>query len=98
MKRAIGSEGIVLLSQHVSHRLFEEILRSHASLTEGSETSQRPLTAGEANALRYAAGYVPFSLKKKLSHRLEFARCLDQLGVSGDGDTYLEYTKKWIEH
>ena len=87
----------MLLSQHVSQRLFEEILRSHASLIEGDEASQRPLTAGEANALRYAAGYVPFSLKKKLTHRPEFVQCLDQLGVSGHGDTYLEYTKKWIE-
>ena len=89
--------GMVLLSQHINQRLFEEILRAHTSLIDDVEASQRPLTVGEANAPRYAAGYVPFALKKKLSHRPEFVQCLDQLGVSGEGDSYLEYTKKWIE-
>lgn len=92
-----GPGGMVLLSQHINQKLFEEILRARTSLINDTEASQRPLTVGEANALRYAAGYVPFALKKKLSHRPEFVQCLDQLGVSGQGDTYLEYTKKWIE-
>jgi hypothetical protein len=90
----VGSGGLVLLSQHINQRLFEELLRARTSLIDDTEASQKPL---EANALRYAAGYVPFALKKKLSHRPEFVQCLDQLGVSGQGDTYLEYTKKWIE-
>ena len=97
--RNLGCErpgGMVLLSQHINQKLFEEILRARTSLIN-IEASQRPLTVGEANALRYAAGYVPFALKRKLSHRPEFVQCLDQLGVSGQGDTYLEYTKKWIE-
>ena len=94
---SIRPGGMVLLSQHINQRLFEEILRAHTSLIDDVEASQRPLTVGEANALRYAAGYVPFALKKKLSHRPEFVQCLDQLGVSGEGDSYLEYTKKWIE-
>ena len=34
-----------------------------------------------------AARYVPFALKKKLSRRPEFVQYLDQLGVSGPGDT-----------
>lgn len=89
--------GMVLLSQHINQRLYEEILRARTSLINNNEARQRSLTVGEANALRYAAGYVPFALKKKLSHRPEFVQCLDQLGVSGQGDTYLEYTKKWIE-
>lgn len=89
--------GMVLLSQHINQRLFEEILRAHTSLTDDDKASQRALTVGEANALRYTAGYVPFALKKKLSHQPEFVQCLDQLGVSGEGDSYLEYTKKWIE-
>ena len=92
-----GPGGMVLLSQHINQKFFEEILRAHTSLIDDTEASQRPLTVGEANALQYAAGYVPFALKKKLSHRPEFVQCLDQLGVSGQGDTYLEYTKKWIE-
>ena len=88
----------MLLSQHINQKLFEEILRARTSrIDNGDEPTQRPLTAGEANALRYAAGYyVPFALKK-LSHRPEFVQCLDQLEVSGQGETYLEYTRKWIE-
>lgn len=92
-----GPGGMVLLSQHINQRLYEEILRARTSLISNNEARQRSLTVGEANALRYAAGYVPFALKKKLSHRPEFVQCLDQLGVSGQGDTYLEYTKQWIE-
>ena len=88
----------MLLSQHINQKLFEENLRARTSrIDNGDEPTQRPLTAGEANALRYAAGYVPFALKKKLSHQPEFVQCLDQLGVSVQGETYLDYTRKWIE-
>ena len=77
---------MVLLSQHINQKLFEEILHASTSrIDNDDESTQRPLTAGEANALWYAAGYVPFALKKKLSHRPEFVQCLDQLGVSGQG-------------
>ena len=55
----------------------------------------RPLTTNEANALRYASGYVPFALKKKLENRSEFKVWLDRLAVDGEDTTYLEYTKKW---
>ena len=97
--KEVGSGGIVLLSQHINQKLFEEILRARTSLIHnGDEPTQRPLTASEANALRYAAGYVPFALKKQLSHRPEFVQCLDQLGVSGEGETYLDYTRGWIKH
>lgn len=88
--------GMVLLTQHVNQKLFEMVLSNKFQCSVHPLTEQ-PLTAGEANALRYAAGYVPFALKKKLSHRPEFVKCLDQLAVSGEGETYLEYTKKWIE-
>ena len=81
----------MLLSQSINQRLFEEILQVHTSLVDDGEPSHRETTEGEANALRYAAGYV---LKKKLSHRPEFVQCLHQ---SGEGDSYIEYTKKWIE-
>ena len=52
--------------------------RARTSLINDNEASQRPLSVGEANALRYAAGYVPF---KKLSHRPESVQCQDRLGV-----------------
>ena len=52
----------------------------------------QPLTDEEANALRYVAGYVPFSLQKKLRHRPEFSECLKGMGVEGSPEGYLEYT------
>ena len=47
----VGPGGTVLLSQHINQRLFEEILRARTSLINDSESNQRPLTIGEANAL-----------------------------------------------
>ena len=71
----------MLLSQHINQTFFEEILRActYTSLADDAEASQKPLTVSEANALRYAAGYVPFALKKRLSHQPEFIQCLDQV-------------------
>ena len=59
--------------------------------------SQASVTSSETNALRYAAGYVPFALKKKLKHRPEFVTHLEQLEVKGEGDSYLAYTTEWID-
>ena len=58
--------------------------------------SQASLSSSEANALRYAAGYVPSALKNHLKHRPEFVKCLEQLEVKGEGDSYLAYTTTWI--
>ena len=41
----VGSGGLVLLSQHINQRLFEEILRARTSLDD-AEASQKPLTVG----------------------------------------------------
>ena len=74
--------GMALFTQHVNQKLFEKMLTKRArSKVHG--LVQKPLTAGEANALRYAAGYVPFALKNKLSHRPEFVHCLNSIAVSG---------------
>ena len=53
-----------LLSEHVNQKLFMAKMVCNRSPA---------LTDDEANALRYAAGYVPFSLQKKLCHRPEFS-------------------------
>ena len=60
-------------------------------------TTSTPLTEDEANALRYVAGYVPFSLEKKLQHRPEFKHCLEHMAVKGSAESYMEYTKEWIK-
>ena len=94
-----------LLTEHVNEKLFTDSMLKNAS----SEThSAKPdcaanthLTDDEANALRYVAGYVPFSLQKKFEHRPEFKHCLACMAVEGSSDegsvdSYLYYTKDWI--
>lgn len=91
--------GFVLLTQHINQKLFEQLLTKDAMCADKatSSTSQTSFTSDELNALRYAAGYVPFALKKKLAHRPEFVKCLEQLEVKGEGDSYLAYTTEWIK-
>ena len=61
--------------------------------------SEIPLiTQDEANALRYAAGYVPFALKNWFSKRLEIVAFLSSLGREGVESSFLEYTKEWVKH
>ena len=59
------ADEVALLTQHVNEKLFERIVSQQATV-EPSEVEVPPLTENEANALRYAAGYVPFALKQKL--------------------------------
>ena len=88
--------GVMLLTQHVNQKPFEGLLTKDVMCADRT-TSQASFTSDDANALQYAAGYVPFALKKKLAHRPEFVKCLEQLEVKGEGDTYLAYTTEWIK-
>ncbi|XP_071810704.1 uncharacterized protein [Apostichopus japonicus] len=55
----------------------------------------------EEQILRYVAGYVPFALKKRYmkvkstENALIFLQCLK--GMSGEGDSFLGYSKAWVE-
>lgn len=85
-----------LLIGHINLRLFETTVLLK-SIPPTSVTEVAPLTADEMNALRYSAGYVPFSLKKKLKQRPEFAKWLECMAVDGEGSSYLDYSKEWIK-
>ncbi|CAB4010116.1 Hypothetical predicted protein [Paramuricea clavata] len=73
----------------------------------GSQSEEIEMTVVEENILRYAVGFVPFSLKKQCSKRKtrtdEFRqkmKCLSALGVDDElekSQTFLEYTRSWIE-
>ena len=92
------ADGVVLLTQHINQKLFDSMLMEEARCSSVDRSlSQASLTSSETNALRYAAGYVPFALKQKLKHRPEFVACLEQLEVKGEGDSYLAYTTQWID-
>ena len=62
---------IATFIQHVNLKIFENILlkQCHEKCKCTSQEAP-PLTDDEASALRYAAGYVPFALKKKLKSKL----------------------------
>ena len=60
-----------IFCQYVGDQVFKELIKLHYPL-ESSEataavTAHSALTYEEINAIRYAAGYVPRALKKKLT-------------------------------
>ena len=89
------ADEVALLTQHINEKLFERIVSQQATV-EPSEVEVPPLTENEANALRYAAGYVPFALKQKPSKRPEFTNFLSTLAVAGEESDYIAYTRRWV--
>ena len=86
-----------LVTQHVNLKLFEAMLMRYAQ-TEQAECEEVPLiTSNEANTLRYAAGYIPFALKKRFIKRPEVVSFLSSLGKEGVEISFLDYTKEWIK-
>lgn len=74
-----------LLTEHVNLKLYESCVLLDLPVSATPEV--KPLTTDEANALRYASGYVLFILKKKLKKRPEFKVWLDRLAVDGEDST-----------
>ena len=92
----IDPEGGAVLSQHVNSFVFDKIVHELFQLST-DETPIPSITKNEEKALRYAAGYVPFSLCKQLSDRPEFQQSLKALAVEGKPASYMEYTTQWID-
>ena len=68
LKSSTGKGGPIFL-QHVTLHMFKQIIRTRYSLPECVESSQHePLSYQERNVLRYAAGYIPRNLHKKIGH------------------------------
>ena len=63
-----------------------------------SSTEQPSITEQELNALRYAAGYIPRALSKKLksAHPLKDGMQLCLLDLLNDGDEQKGAAKEWI--
>ena len=84
-----------LVVQHVNLKIFEGMLKRYTRI-EQVESEIILITQDEANALRYAAGHVPFILKKRFSKRPEIVAFLSSVGKEGVESSFLEYTKEWI--
>lgn len=91
-----------LLYQHVSEKLYADLIKCHFSTRVDSQTSFDipALTTDEENVIRYVAGFVPFKLLKRYeksssADAVMFVECLSSLAVDGDESSLLEYTTKW---
>ena len=56
-----------LLMQHCNTKVFEQIVKSNFSLPEAACNNFSQLTDDEENGLRYAAGFVIRSVRKKIA-------------------------------
>eukprot|EP00731_Ephydatia_muelleri_P032085 Em0023g592a len=94
-----------LLCEYVNEKLFGMFVKTMYEVNEQQIVVADP-TENDLNALRYAAGYVPWKLLQKYSkptctdpNRQDFIVCLSSLSQKGEGSvtsTYLEYTKRWL--
>ena len=100
-----------LFNQSLVTKLFENIIFFKTTVVPttatGSHSEEIEMTVVEENIIRYAAGFVPFSLKKQCAKRKtrtddmrQKIKCLNALGVDDElkqSQTFLEYTKSWTE-
>ena len=91
MKLTLEKPASPIFYQSVTDVLFKELIKQHLSTpTQVAPTTDfPPLDYQEVNALRYAAGYVPRALRKRLekrSHPLkeELVLCLVELCEEDD--------------
>ena len=86
-----------LLSQRVNRKIFQRLLVSHLRerLPETASVDHQKdvvsLSVDEENALRYAAGFVPFQLMKKMrrmtGHKFQrFLTCLSRMSLTDQSD------------
>ena len=97
---SIGSKSTPILYQNISDRLFRILLKQKLCVTtKPADTAYAPtLTYEEQNALRYAAGYIPRALRKKLDqsgheHKVELILCLTELTEDEEESPY--ESKDW---
>ena len=94
-----------LLSEYMHEKLFGMFVKTKYEVNE-LQIEDVDLTENDLNALRYAAGYVPWKLLQKYTkpickhlNRQDFMVCLSSLSQKGEdsvASTYLEYTKRWL--
>ena len=85
--------------------MFEEHIKAKFHI-EAQDPEPAELTDNDLNALRYAAGYVPWKLREKFKkttckhpNRKAFLVCLENMSKGSEeenGDSSLKYARKWI--
>ena len=93
-----------LLGEYVNEKVFERHIKSTFEV-EDEFTEPGELSENDLNALRYVAGYVPWKLRQKFSkgtckhsNQKDFLMCLEKMteGSEESDDSYIQYTKRWI--
>ena len=91
LQHNLGAEGHPILYQRVGDAILERVVKEKYPVSQSlCSTQQQPsITTQEMNALRYAAGYIPRALQKKLkksAHPLKDELQLCLLDLLNDGE------------
>lgn len=94
----------IMVSQLANDSLFKELIRFHCPTDVAQAGAQQEeMSELEENIIRYASGYVPYSLIKQFKRRKEekfasFIDCLISMSVNCNEpieESFYDYTKKW---
>ena len=98
------TEMSTIFCQYVGEHVLKELAELHFPLIDKTTSQSKPseLTCKETYGLRYAAGYVPRSLKKRLSKstnplKHELLLCLESLLITDEEDDIMDDSKQWID-
>ena len=102
LQSALHSESTPIFYQFITEKVFENLLREHFPLPKPTpQAKETDLTYEERNALRYAAGYIPRALTKKLkssSHpiRKGMIICLTEMTNGPDAVDNGDDSEDWL--
>lgn len=87
--------------QFVGHDIFKQLIRIRHPIVIREHSAPPALTYHELNGLRYAAGYIPRMLRKKLvksTHPLkeDIILCIHDLLDEGDEEEEEDETQDWV--
>ena len=90
-----------LVQQYVNQELFSGIIKSHCGSSPIVPTKAASMIREEENIVRYAAGFVSYSLMKKHERKVteksaSIVECLSNMAVNGEEGSFLDYTTQWI--
>ncbi len=102
LQQAGSTEQSTAFIQFVGHHIFKNLIKQRFQLTVGKSTAQHTmtLTDEETYGLRYAAGYIPRLLKKKLMksrHPLKRSLLLCLWDLLDEGDEKTADSAAWVE-
>jgi len=99
LQRSTSLSPCPIFYQFVSDRAFKELMKAHFIVEQSpANVCIQELSYGEENALRYAAGYIPRALRRKLersSHPLKEELILCLLDLTEDQVDELDPSEDW---